>query len=142
MRAAELRKRGAKLRIQDQPFRILVLLLQNAGQVVTREQLRAALWSDDTFVDFEHSLNAAVAKLRQTLGDTAENPRFVETVARRGYRFIAPVEVIGSLPVPGVLPVAARALFAVLIAAALVVRIRVRPCGKPNAATPSRRSRD
>lgn len=99
-RAGELRKRGAKLKIQDQPLRILILLLESAGQIVTREQLRTALWSDDTFVDFEHSLNAAVAKLRQTLGDTAENPRFVETVARRGYRFIAPVEVIGSPAAP------------------------------------------
>src|ERR1039457_4332604 len=92
--AAELRKRGVRIKLQDQPYRILCLLLDSRGEVVTRETLCTALWPEDTFVEFERSLNAAIAKLRQTLGDSAENPRFVETVARRGYRFIAPVEAI------------------------------------------------
>jgi Tol biopolymer transport system component/DNA-binding winged helix-turn-helix (wHTH) protein len=89
--AAELRKRGVRIKLQDQPYRILCLLLASSGEVVTRETLCAALWPEDTFVEFERSLNAAIAKLRQTLGDSAENPRFIETVARRGYRFIAPL---------------------------------------------------
>ncbi|HEY7305460.1 MAG TPA: winged helix-turn-helix domain-containing protein [Bryobacteraceae bacterium] len=91
--AAELRKRGVRVKLQDQPYRILCLLLDNRGEVVARETLCSTLWHDDTFVEFERSLNAAVAKLRLALGDSAENPRFIETVARRGYRFIAPVEV-------------------------------------------------
>ncbi len=93
-----MRKRGIRVKLQDQPFRILCLLLDSHGAVVSRETLCAALWPGDTFVDFERSLNAAVAKLRVTLGDSAENPRFVETVARRGYRFIAPVDSIDPLP--------------------------------------------
>ena len=92
--AAELRKRGIRIKLQEQPYRILCLLLERPGEVVTRETLCAALWPADTFVEFERSLNAAIAKLRQTLGDSAENPRFIETVARRGYRFIAPIEAI------------------------------------------------
>ncbi|HEY1215026.1 MAG TPA: winged helix-turn-helix domain-containing protein, partial [Bryobacteraceae bacterium] len=91
LRARELLKRGIKIKLQEQPFRLLALLLEHPGEVVTREQLRSTLWPEDTFVDFEHSVNAAVAKLRQALGDSAENPRFIETVPRRGYRFIAPV---------------------------------------------------
>src|SRR5207244_11600718 len=81
-----------RLHIQDQTLRILTALLDRPGEVVTREDLRESLWPSDTFVDFERSLNAAVAKLRQVLADSAEHPRFVETVSRRGYRFIAPVE--------------------------------------------------
>jgi Tol biopolymer transport system component/DNA-binding winged helix-turn-helix (wHTH) protein len=88
----ELRKAGVRLRIQEQPFRILTELVSASGEVVTREALRHALWPDETFVDFEHGLNAAVNKLRETLGDTASNPRYVETVPRRGYRFIASIE--------------------------------------------------
>src|SRR5438876_2369192 len=91
--AGELRKHGLKIRLQDQPFQILVMLLEQPGQVVTREQLHKKLWSDGTVVDFEHGLNAAIQRLRQALGDSAENPRFVETLARRGYRFLAPVDV-------------------------------------------------
>lgn len=94
--AAELRKRGIRIKLQDQPYRILCLLLDSRGEVVTREILCGTLWPEDTFVEFERSLNAAIAKLRQALGDSAENPRFVETVARRGYRFIAPVEGVDS----------------------------------------------
>jgi DNA-binding winged helix-turn-helix (wHTH) protein len=91
LRTGELRRSGAKVRLQEQPFQILAMLLERPGEIVTREELRTRLWPADTFVDFDHSLNAAVRRLRDALGDTAENPRFVETVARRGYRFLAPV---------------------------------------------------
>jgi len=90
--AGELRKSGAKLRLQEQPFQVLALLLERPGDVVTREVIRQKLWPADTFVDFDHSLNTAVNKLRETLGDSASNPRYIETLARRGYRFIAPVQ--------------------------------------------------
>lgn len=90
--SGELRKSGLKVKLQDQPFQILAMLLERPGEVVTREELQQRLWRADTFVDFDHSLNAAIKKLRQALGDSADNPRFVETLARRGYRFIAPVE--------------------------------------------------
>jgi TolB-like protein/DNA-binding winged helix-turn-helix (wHTH) protein/Tfp pilus assembly protein PilF len=89
--SGELRRQGLKIRLQDQPFRLLVLLLGRAGDVVTRDELREKLWPADTYVDFDHSLNTAVRKLREALGDSAEAPRYVETLARRGYRFIAPV---------------------------------------------------
>ena len=96
--ARELRKHGRRLRLQDQPFTMLIMLLQRAGSVVTREELREKLWPADTFVDFDHSLNTAVNKIREVLGDSATNPRFVETAARRGYRFLNEVlwEVPGS----------------------------------------------
>jgi len=94
----ELRKSGARLNLQQQPLQLLSVLLERPGELVTREELRKRLWPDDTFVDFEHGLNAAVKRLRDTLGDSADSPRFVETVPRRGYRFIAPT----NLPnVPG-----------------------------------------
>lgn len=89
--ARELRKQGRKLRFQDQPFEVLTLLLERAGETVSREELRQKLWPADTFVDFDHSLNTAVNKIREVLGDSASSPRFVETLARRGYRFIADV---------------------------------------------------
>ncbi len=113
--AAELRKRGTLIKLQEQPYRILCLLLDNPNEVITRENLCAALWPEDTFVEFERSLNAAVAKLRQALGDSAENPRFIETLARRGYRFIAPVEMTpleGNVtPLPAITNVPAVSLF-------------------------------
>jgi DNA-binding winged helix-turn-helix (wHTH) protein len=87
----ELRRNGIKLKLQDQPYQVLLKLLEHAGQTVTREQLRSALWPADTFVDFETGLNTTIKRLRETLGDSAENPAFVETVPKRGYRFIAPV---------------------------------------------------
>jgi cholera toxin transcriptional activator len=90
--AGELRKSGRKLRLQEQPFQLLASLLERPGEVVTREDLRRKLWPGDTFVDFDHSLNTAINKVREALGDSASNPRFVETLARRGYRFLAPVE--------------------------------------------------
>ena len=92
VRARELRKAGLKVRLPDQPFHVLALLLEQPGEVVTREALRLRLWPGDTFVEFNLSLNSAVRKLREALGDSAENPTFIETLPRRGYRFIAPVE--------------------------------------------------
>ncbi len=91
LQAGELRKSGVKIKLQDQPFQILVLLLERPGQVLTREELRQKLWSADTFVEFDHSLNSAVKRLRQALGDDSDNPRFIETLPRRGYRLIVPV---------------------------------------------------
>lgn len=88
----ELRKNGIKLRLQGQPIQVLSLLLERAGDVVTREELRQQLWASDTFVDFDHSLNTAINKVREALGDSASSPRYVETLSRRGYRFIAPVQ--------------------------------------------------
>jgi len=97
LRSRELRKQGRQLRVQDQPFAVLALLLQRAGTVVTREELRERLWPSDTFVDFDHSLNTAVNKLREVLGDSATKPRFIETLARRGYRFVAEVQTEGPI---------------------------------------------
>src|SRR5579862_3899502 len=91
LRCGELRRNGMKVKLQEQPFQVLALLLERPGEVVTREEVRSRLWPADTFVDFDHSLNAAIRRLRDALGDSAENPTFVETVARRGYRFLAPV---------------------------------------------------
>jgi cholera toxin transcriptional activator len=102
--AGELRKSGRKVKLQEQPFRVLLLLLQRAGEVITREEIRQALWSDDTFVDFDHSLNTVINKLRDALDDAASNPRFIETLARRGYRFIAPVEIECGEPAPVSIP--------------------------------------
>src|SRR6266436_4549742 len=93
LRAGELRKHGIKIRLQEQPFLILQTLLETPGQIVTREELQKKIWPGDTFVDFDHGLHAAVNRLRQALNDAADSPRFVETVARRGYRFIGQVQV-------------------------------------------------
>jgi cholera toxin transcriptional activator len=92
LNAGELRKNGVKLRLQEQPFQVLALLLERSGEAVTREELQQKLWPSDTFVDFDHSLNTAINKVREALGDSASSPRYVETLARRGYRFIAPVQ--------------------------------------------------
>jgi DNA-binding winged helix-turn-helix (wHTH) protein len=91
VRSGELRKQGVRIKLQDQPFHVLAVLLQRPGEVVTREELRSQNWPADTFVDFDNSLNTAINKLREALGDSADNPRFIETLPRRGYRFIAPV---------------------------------------------------
>lgn len=96
LKAGELRKSGLRIKLQEQPFQILALLLESPGQVVTREELRQRVWSADTFVDFDHSLNSSVKKLRQALGDDSDNPRFIETLPRRGYRLIVPVT--GAIP--------------------------------------------
>ncbi len=100
LRAGELRRKGRKVKLQEQPFQVLALLLEHPGQVVTREALREKLWPADTFVEFDHSLNTAISKIREALGDLADNPRFVETIPRRGYRFIAPVEELGQASEP------------------------------------------
>jgi cholera toxin transcriptional activator len=91
LRTGELRKHGNRVRLQEQPFQVLAMLLERPGELVTREELRQKLWPADTFVDFDHSLNTAINKLRETLGDSSNSPRFIETLPRRGYRFIAPV---------------------------------------------------
>ena len=92
--SGELRKSGLRLRVQEQPFQVLLVLLERPSEVVTREELRQKLWPADTFVDFDHSLNTVINKLREALNDSAANPRFIETLARRGYRFLAPVEFV------------------------------------------------
>src|SRR5262245_48000266 len=109
LRTGELRKNGVRISLPDQPFQLLKTLLDRPGELVTRDELRQRLWSAETFVDFEHGLNAAVRRLRDALGDSADVPRFVETLPRRGYRFIAPVvrqPVVDVAPVAPVAPVA------------------------------------
>jgi len=91
LRTGELRRNGIKLKLQEKPFHILSILLESPGELVARDELRERLWPSDTFVDFDHGLNTAVNKLREVLGDSANNPRFIETLPRRGYRFIADV---------------------------------------------------
>jgi len=98
LRAGELHKTGRKIKLQDQPFQALAMLLERPGDVVTREEFRKRLWPEDTFVDFEHSLNTAIKKLRQALGDDKKVPRFVETLPKRGYRFIGKVEQAARQP--------------------------------------------
>src|SRR5450759_4851573 len=92
LRTGELRKHGIRLKLQDQPFQVLQALVERPGELVTREEIQRRIWADGSFVDFDQSLNRAVNKVREALGDTAENSRYIETMARRGYRFIAPVE--------------------------------------------------
>ena len=98
LRGGELRKHGLRIRLQEQPFQVLTMLLQRPREVISREEFRKRLWSADTFVDFDHGLNKAINKIRDALGDSAESPRFVETVARRGYRFIADVQFVDTTP--------------------------------------------
>ncbi|HEY2857474.1 MAG TPA: winged helix-turn-helix domain-containing protein [Terracidiphilus sp.] len=101
--SGELRRQGMRVRLNAQPFQILLLLLERPGDLLTREAIRSRVWPQDTFVDFEHGVNSAVNRIREAIGDSAANPRFIETLARRGYRFIAPVEVIlpnGAAPPP------------------------------------------
>src|SRR5712691_2578501 len=99
-RTGELRKQGRRIKIRGRPFDILVLLLGRGGDVISRDELRQQLWQADTFVDFDHGLNSAINRLREALGDSAENPRFIETLPKRGYRFIAPIEVPAPLAGP------------------------------------------
>ncbi|MBI2682769.1 MAG: winged helix-turn-helix domain-containing protein [Acidobacteriales bacterium] len=96
LRTGELRKNGVKVRLQDQPFQVLTMLLLRHKELVTREELVRIVWPEDTFVDFDHSLNSAVNKLREVLNDSANTPRFIETLPKRGYRFLADVEVLGQ----------------------------------------------
>src|SRR2546430_3324121 len=98
LRAAELRKHGIRIRVQEQPFHILTLLLERSGDIVTREELRQKLWPAHTFVDFDRSLNKAMTKLQAALGDSPESPRYIETLHRRGYRFLAPIMPIREDP--------------------------------------------
>ena len=93
LQTGELRKNGTKIRLSGQPFQVLTLLLEKPGELITREELRTRLWADEVFVDFDHSLNAAVNKLREALCDSTSRVRFIETLPKRGYRFIGPVEV-------------------------------------------------
>src|SRR5207248_6482497 len=93
----ELRKNGVKVPLQGQPFQVCAILLSGSGELVSREELRQQVWPEDTFVDFDHALNTAITKIRLALGDEADNPRFVETLPRRGYRFIGSVEKPSSL---------------------------------------------
>ncbi len=124
LQEAELRKSGIRIKLQEQPFQILTMLLERPGQTVTREELQRQLWSADTFVDFDHSLNSSVKKLREALGDDSDNPRFIETLHRRGYRFIAPVD---SARAPTIersapsAPAAGRRLWKLLVPALVLV---------------------
>lgn len=133
--AGELRRSGQRVNVQDQPFRLLVLLLERPGEVVSRDEIRQTLWGD-TFVDFDEGLNTAIRKLRDALGDSAPNPRFVETLPRRGYRFIAPVELIGVPEAPPSPPVAGPAcrwrwIAAVAIIGCASVVLSLRGCLTP-----------
>src|SRR6266516_1719479 len=99
LRSGQLTKRGLRLRLQEQPFQVLAMLLEKPGELVSREELRSRLWPR-TIVDFDHGLNKAINKIREALGDSAESPRFVETVARRGYRFLGEVAAVDFEPAP------------------------------------------
>src|SRR5579864_2330809 len=92
LRGGELRKEGRRIRLQEQPFQILQMLLESPGEVVSREDIRKRLWPDETVVEFDHSINAAVRRLRDALRDSADNPRYIKTLARQGYRFIGEAE--------------------------------------------------
>ena len=96
----ELRRKGVRVKLHSQPFQVLFLLLERPGEMLTREEISRELWPDGTFVDYEHGVNSAINRLREALGDKASNPRFVETLARRGYRFVAPVERITDTATP------------------------------------------
>jgi len=128
LKSGELRRQGRKVKLQEQPFAVLRMLLEHAGEVITKEELRNAVWPANTFVDFDHGLHAAVTRVREALGDSAENPRFVETLQRRGYRFIAPLETIPAPPpmatpvldprqwsMPGAVGVVGVALLAIVV---------------------------
>src|SRR5271169_4129281 len=96
LKSGEVRKAGLRIRVQQQPMKLLEILLERPGEVVTREELRSRVWTDESFGDFDQAVNIAIAKLRSALGDSAENPRFIETLPKRGYRFIADVSVVDA----------------------------------------------
>src|SRR5580658_5776726 len=98
VRAGELCKHGTRLRLREQPLRILLLLLEHPGEIVTREEIRLSLWPNETVVGFDHGINTSVRRLRDALGESAEKPRYIETVARRGYRFLGEVETVDAPP--------------------------------------------
>ena len=104
--SGELRKAGVKIRVQQQPFKVLEILLEHPGEIVTREELRTRIWPQESFGDFDQAVNVAIAKLRTALGDSAENPRYIETLPRRGYRFIAEVALVDMAKSATELPVA------------------------------------
>ena len=116
-KTGELRKGGTRIRLQDQPFQILWMLLEHPGEVVSREHIQRRLWPEGTFVEFEHSIGTAIKKVRQALGDDADTPRYIETLPRRGYRFIAPVE---STPAEPVRPSAETKRRSLPLAAAII----------------------
>src|SRR5215831_9153672 len=127
--AGELRKQGVRIQLQPKPLQMLAILLERPGEIVTREELRRRLWDDDTFVDYESGLNTAANRLRLKLGDSAETPRYVETMARSGYRFIAPVERVEWEP-PAASPApepkrSASRLPWIIAAAAIVIAVMV-----------------
>ena len=96
-RTGELRRNGVVVKLQEQPSRLLLFLLEHAGEIITREDLRQELWSADTFLDFDHALNSRVMKLREALGDSSDNPVYIQTIPRKGYRFVAPVHTVHPL---------------------------------------------
>jgi DNA-binding winged helix-turn-helix (wHTH) protein len=100
LQSGEVRKSGLRIRVQQQPMKLLEILLERPGEVVTREELRARVWADESFGDFDQAVNIAIAKLRSALGDSAENPRYIETLPKRGYRFIGYVSVVIQRPAP------------------------------------------
>src|SRR5437868_8066048 len=104
LKLGELRKNGMRMRLSGQPLQILAVLIEHPGEVVTREELHSKLWPADTFVDFDHGLNNAVARIREVLDDSSETPRYVETIPRRGYRFIAPVTDTPPVSKPKITP--------------------------------------
>jgi DNA-binding winged helix-turn-helix (wHTH) protein/Tol biopolymer transport system component len=128
-RLGELRRNGVRVKLQEQPFQLLTLLLERPGVLVTRDELQKRLWPSDTFVDFDHGLNAAMKRLRDALGDSADNPRFVETLARRGYRFLAPVNdsapQVTAIPMPRNTHARLIAAIVVLIAAGIFIGFRI-----------------
>lgn len=109
LRVGEIRKAGSRIRLQDQPFKILQILLEKPGNVVSREELQSRIWPEDNYGDFDHAVNVAIGKLRTALGDSAENPAFIETVPRRGYRFVATVDAPPALHLPAAYPPVADA---------------------------------
>jgi DNA-binding winged helix-turn-helix (wHTH) protein len=117
LRAGLLRKHGVRIKLQEQPFQILALLLEHSGEVVTREEIQKKLWGDGTFVDFERGLNKAVNRLREALADSAETPKYIETLPKRGYRFLAPIEKVAmAVSVSALAPKARRPFLWYLVA--------------------------
>jgi Tol biopolymer transport system component/DNA-binding winged helix-turn-helix (wHTH) protein len=154
VRAGELRKDGARVNLQGQPIQVLARLLERPGEMVTREELRQALWPGDTFVDFEHGLNAAVKRLRAALGDTADSLQFIETLPRRGYRFVAPVDSApgavpeiespvpseAASPTPYTRPLVRRTLAAVVLASVLLLALAVGTRDRASGGDPAQRT--
>src|SRR5215472_7187498 len=122
LRARELKKHGIRIKLQDQPLRILLILVQHPAEVVTREQIQNELWPAGTYVDYENAINSSVRKLREALGDNPSNPRFIETLSRRGYRLLVPVSRDGveDLPPERPRPMARRFRWPIIAAAGVL----------------------